>query len=84
MCVEVEIPYSGKISREKTFVVNVAVLYLSVKVFSDCLKARWRVGGTSDQSTIVLSAKSHFLYGIIIIMVLTFLRGHIHVYYFLN
>ena len=63
-------PYSGKLSREKTFT-NFAVLWLFVKVFSMKLGAwdSWR--GTSEQSdrifhqsAKVFSLESFPLYGI--------------------
>ena len=54
-----QIPYSGKLSRKKTFA-NFAVLWLFAKVFSWSLGA-WRLWrGTSEQSVKVFSAKIVF------------------------
>ena len=39
---------------------NFAVLYLSAKVFCNCFKVQWAVGGMSEKSVNVFSMKSNF------------------------
>ena len=47
--------YSGKLSRESTF-----VDFTIIVLFHDYLKARWTVGGTSKQSMEAFPVKSYF------------------------
>ena len=56
------IPYSGKLSREKTFA-NFVVLWLFLKIFSEIWERSILWHSKSEQSAKVFSLKSFPLYG---------------------